>query len=123
MSDTKRKYAVISFYNYNCQPAEDWVRVCRATNEMLDEDGTNWVGSSDAYSLDCYDTIQEAMENANFWFSSITYDEAFDDDEKKDVVEYINQTLTREYIEKHYPYRAEHNDYKEKYTVDDLKFA
>ena len=85
------KYVVSSFYN----ETENWALIKHATKEDLERDGENWCGRNDAYRVNCYDTLKEAIEKAGFWPPKITFEDEFSDEEKEEIVDTIN-TLTKD---------------------------
>ncbi len=90
-------YGVESFYDEDM----DGVTIFHASPEDLEHDGENWVGSYDAYRLNCYPSLEEAIKNAGFWAPSIGYIGEFSEEEIAEIGRVTESLVTNEaYTEK-----------------------
>jgi hypothetical protein len=97
-----KKYFVESFYNYNTKEPVNATYIGKSTADIIDRDGDNRVGSADAYWLNCYSNLAEAIENANYWATAITYADDFSLEEKNEILKTVNRLIGDEEYCKHF---------------------
>ena len=79
-------------YSYN--GFEEWAVIRHATEEDLERDGDNWCGIDSFYRLNCYDTLDQAIENAGFWPPCISFEGEFSEEEKEAAVATVNTLIS-----------------------------
>lgn len=99
------KYYVETGYDYDCEKPVDFEYIGRCKPIDLDHDGDNFVGSSDYYEFNVYDSFEEALEHHH---------------KRIDTVELVEEGLTSEQIYRFKEFSIEkmnNNDYRAKYGL------
>ena len=84
------KFVVECSYNW----CADCSTIRHATKEDLERDGDHWCEKNSSYRLNCYDTIEQAIENAGFWPTCIYFEGEFSDEEKEAAATKVNALVS-----------------------------
>ena len=91
-----KRYVVESFYNYNSEPAVDYCTIYPETPEAIEHNSDNWTGSLDAYRIDCYESLEEAIKKAMYWPTSIKYSDDLSAEEMEIATKTVKELIADE---------------------------